>query len=40
VRLGGGGRRVLRFTVDEEGLYRAVVRGSGGKARSNRVRVR
>jgi hypothetical protein len=32
---------VLRFTVDEEGLYRAVVRGSGGKvARSKRVRVR
>ena len=41
VRLGGEGRRVVRFSVDEEGLYRAVVRTPGGKVvRSNRVRVR
>jgi hypothetical protein len=41
VRLGSSGSRVLRFRVDEEGLYRAVVHGSGGKvARSKRVRVR
>jgi hypothetical protein len=37
VSLGGDGRRVVRFAVDEEGVYRA---GGGRVVRSNRVRVR
>jgi hypothetical protein len=41
VRLNGSGRRVVRLVVDEEGVYRAVVRTAGGwVVRSNRVRVR
>ena len=40
VRLAADGRRIVRFRVDEEGLYRAVVRAAGGKVvRSKRVRV-
>jgi hypothetical protein len=40
VRLGRDGRRVVRFTVDEEGVYRAIARAAGGLvARSKRVRV-
>src|SRR3954464_5398108 len=36
VRLGSDGRRVVRFMVDEEGVYRAVVRAGGRLlARSN-----
>jgi hypothetical protein len=40
-RLGAAGRRVVRFRVDDEGLYRATVRASGGATvRSRAVRVR
>jgi hypothetical protein len=40
VRLARDGRRVVRFFVDEEGVYRAAVRAGGRVARSGRVRVR